>query len=109
MNARNVIKASVIAALFAAGAAAQAAPMGEGDSQAGQPLQVQSARSFGSAQAASLASARRGGASTVGEAYGYNVIAAAPGDSHVDRAAVRSAAVQAERSGEIERGDALSF
>jgi len=106
MNARTVIKASLVAALFAAGAAAQAAPVGEGDTLSGQPQQVQSSQSFTAAQASSLASAPRD-ISYFNEGFGTNVQAARR--SQVDREAVRQAAIQAERSGAIEHGDAISF
>ena len=108
MNARNIVKASLIAALFAAGAAAQASPYGEGDALYTQPQQVQSNNSFASQQAASLNGNTRGRAvANFSEGYGEGVHAA--GSSTVDRASVRAAAIQAERAGEIERGDSLSF
>ena len=108
MNARTLIQSSLIAALFAAGAAAQAAPMGEGDTLSAQPAQVQSSRSFAEAQAASLASAPRDVLWATGEAYGYNVAQPA-GDSRLSRDSVRQAAVRAERAGQIEHGDSMSF
>lgn len=106
MNTRNLIQASVIAALFAAGAAAQAAPVGDGDTLQNHAVQVQSTRSFAQAQSASLASNREGSAN-FSEGYGEGVHVA--GNGQVDRAAVRAAAIQAQRSGSIEQGDAVSF
>jgi hypothetical protein len=107
MNTRNVIQASVIAALFAAGAAAQAAPFGNGDAEYTQPAQVHSTQSFRSAQAASLAGTPRNSMANEGEGNGAAVAAA--GNSHLDRATVRAAALQAQRAGEINNGDAMSF
>ena len=108
MNARNILKTSLIAALFAAGAAAQASPYGDGDALYTQPQHVQSTRSFQTQQAANLAGNTRGRATAnFNEAYGEGVHAA--GRSTVDRASVRAAAIQAQRSGEIERGDSNSF
>lgn len=107
MNARNLAQATLIAALFAAGAAAQASPMGEADLQYTQPMQVQSTRSFAAQQAASLGSSQGKAVANSSEGFGENVHMA--GSTNVDRNAVRAAAIQASRSGSIERGDALSF
>ncbi|MCZ2498065.1 hypothetical protein GN316_14970 [Xylophilus sp. Kf1] len=107
MNARNLAQATLIAALFAAGAAAQASPMGEADAQYSQPMQVQSTRSFADQQAASLGSSPRNAVANSSEGFGENVHTA--GGNATDRQAVRAAAIQASRSGAIERGDALSF
>ena len=108
MNTSNVLKASLIAALFAAGAAAQAAPVGEGDTLSAQPAQVQSTRSFASNQAASLSSVSRNGVANI-DSEGFGSTVQSPRASHLDRAIVRQAALQAERSGAIASGDALSF
>lgn len=107
MNTRNLAQATLIAALFAAGAAAQASPMGEADLQYTQPMQVQSSRSFAAQQAASLGSSQRNTVANSSEGYGENVHVA--GNSNVDRQAVRAAAVQAARSRSIERGDAMTY
>ena len=107
MNARNLAQATLIAALFAAGAAAQASPMGDADLQYTQPMQVQSTRSFAAQQAASLGSSKGQTVANFSEGYGEGVHAAS--NSNTDRQAVRAAAIQAARSGEIERGDAASF
>ena len=112
MNARTAIKASLVAALFAAGAAAQAAPVGNGYTAQNEPSPVHSTtQSFAAAQAASLAQG------PVANAYYYGY-----GDSNgagqnvqqvrngaLDRETVRQAAIRAERSGNIEHGDAISF
>ena len=108
MNARTLIQSSLVAALFAAGAAAQAAPVGEGDTLNDHPVQVQSKRSFSEAQAASLASTSRDVLWATGEAYGYDFPSAA-GNSDLSRESVRQAAIRAERSGQIQHGDAVTF
>jgi hypothetical protein len=108
MNARNLLQSSLIATLLAAGAAAQAAPMGEGDTLSGQPVQVQSVRTFSAAQSASLATASRSGERYYDEGYGAGVTPLAA-NSHLDRAVVEQAAIRAERAGKIESGDAISF
>lgn len=107
MNARNLAQATLIAALFAAGAAAQASPMGEADLQYSQPMQVQSTRSFAAQQAASLGSSQRNTVANSSEGFGENVHTA--GNANVDRNAVRAAAIQASRARGIERGDAMTY
>ena len=107
MNARNLAQATLIAALFAAGAAAQASPMGEADLQYTQPMQVQSTRSFAAQQAASLGSSQGKAVANSSEGFGENVHMA--GSRNTDRQAVRAAALQAARNSSVERGDAMSY
>ncbi|QHI99396.1 hypothetical protein GT347_16270 [Xylophilus rhododendri] len=107
MKTRNLLQAAAIASLLAAGVAAQAAPVGDSDTLQSQAVQVQSNRSFAANQAASLAGSSRVALQNSGEGYGSTVPAVR--SSGADRAAVRQAAMQAERSGAIERGDALTF
>lgn len=108
MNARNLLQSSLIAVLFAAGAAAQAAPMGEGDTLQSQPVQVQSGRSFAAAQSASLAGTQRSGVRNFDEGFGAGAKPAIAGN-RLDRSSVQQAAIRAERAGQIEHGDAMSF
>lgn len=109
MNTRNLIQTSLFAAILAAGAAAQAAPMGEGDSAQTQAQQVHSTRTFKQAQAASLASVSRQSLWNYdAESYGMGPVPV-QGDYELSRTAVRTAAIQAQRAGKIEHGDAASF
>lgn len=109
MNTRNVIQASLIAAILAAGAAAHAAPMGEGDTAQTQAQQVHSVRTFKQAQAASLASVPRSSLWNYdAESYGAGPLPVRS-DDQLSRTAVRTAAIQAQRSGQIEHGEAASF